>query len=239
MLSATEVHGLRTACYDIDPSFGRFTETIELTGTRPSQAAQLNVEDLLGGAAPVLLVPTSLKGRRRNSTARSTRVRKPVPIPAYLAASLAAAAAGRPRGAPLLPRPDDARWCSTNNDYANLFARAAASVGLDAAIYALRHTRITEMLLKECRSGRLPLWSTARCRRSSGPYSRHIGLHSNSLIRAALFKDSVPAPEGNVVPLTARRGLKLERAISRVCRPRVALTHRHMKSTHGAGCRSI
>jgi hypothetical protein len=34
-------------------------------------------------------------------------------------------------------------------------------------------------------------------------YSRHIGLHSDALIRSALFKDDIPAT-GNVVSLARR-----------------------------------
>ena len=129
------------------------------------------------------------QGSERTSTARSTRIRKRLPIPAQLAAKLAVAAAGRPRGAPLLPRPDGKRWGATSNDYANLFARAAAAVGLPGVTaYALRHTGITTMLLKGVPIRVVADFANTSVGQIEKTYSRNIGSHSNSLIRAALFQ---------------------------------------------------
>jgi integrase len=202
VLTPTQCHALRAACYDIGPEFGLYIETLEVLASRPSQVALLNVEDLRGGAKPTLAVPTSLKGKKRTSTARSSRIRKRLPIPAQLAAKLTVAAAGRPRGTPLLPRPDGGRWCTSSTDYARPFACAAAAVGLpDVTAYSLRHTGITAMLLKGVPIRVVADFANTSVGQIEKTYSRNIGSHSDDLIRTALFQDDAPAAESNVVSL--------------------------------------
>lgn len=202
VLSPAESQALLAACYDVSPELGLYVETLQLTASRPSQIALLNVGDLRSGVAPVLLVPTSRKGMRRTSAKRAKRVRKPIPIPVSLAQKLATAAAGRPAEAPLLPRRDGSRWHSARaENYYKPFARAAAAAGLaHVTVYAFRHTRITTMLLAG-----LPLRTIADLADTStamieATYSKNIGHHSDALIRGALFKEDTPAAV-NVVPL--------------------------------------
>ena len=56
-------------------AFGLYVEVHAATGARSSQIALLDVGDLQVGAKPLLMVPSSLKGRNRR-----TRTRKPMPI---------------------------------------------------------------------------------------------------------------------------------------------------------------
>jgi hypothetical protein len=84
-----------------DYAFGLFVEMLATTGTRPIQAAQLEVGDLQVDRGR-LMMPRSAKGDTASRDRR--RERTPVPIPAALAAKLAATAAGRSDDAPLLDR---------------------------------------------------------------------------------------------------------------------------------------
>ena len=57
------------------PAFGLYVEVHAATGARSGQIALLDVGDLQTGAKPLLIVPSSLKGKNRR-----TRTRKPMPI---------------------------------------------------------------------------------------------------------------------------------------------------------------
>src|SRR5262249_5825466 len=101
ILTDTQVLALVAAAYAKDPAFGLLTETAATTGARPSQLARLEVADLQADRDdPRLLMPSSRKGH-----AGKWIERKPVPIPANLAARLCQAAAGRDASAPLLLAP--------------------------------------------------------------------------------------------------------------------------------------
>ena len=119
-----------------------YVETHAVTGARSGQIALLDVGDLQMTGAARVMVPSSLKGK-----GRTTRIRKPMPIPPGLAKRLQAAASGREADAPLLPRPSGDRWFK--GAHYTRFAEAAKAAGLPdgASIYALRHTAITRALL--------------------------------------------------------------------------------------------
>ncbi len=93
------------SAYEISRAFGLYVEVHAATGARIGQIALLNVGDLQAGAKPLLMVPSSLKGKNRR-----TRTRKPMPISHRLAMWLKAVAAGRAADQPLLPSPDGERW---------------------------------------------------------------------------------------------------------------------------------
>ena len=96
---------LVAAAHAIDPAFGLWTEVAAVTGARPSQIARLDVADLQDGRAdPRLLMPSSLKGKGRKRIER-----RPVPVPAGLAARLRQEAHGRALAAPLLAMTDGSR----------------------------------------------------------------------------------------------------------------------------------
>ena len=120
-------------------SLGVLVEVAAVTGARVSQLARLEVRDLQDGRGdPRLMMPASHKGRGQKKIGR-----RPVPIPASLAAKLRRAAAHRAADAALLVKPSRAHW--KKSDHSRPFARAAKAAGLDPdeiTIYALRHSSI-------------------------------------------------------------------------------------------------
>ena len=88
-----------TRCANLSPpptgsmiKFGLLTDTLAVTGARPSQAVRLRVEDLHDHPVrPKLMMPKSAKGGDRNRAEKKTE-RYSVPITVQLAARLKAAA---------------------------------------------------------------------------------------------------------------------------------------------------
>jgi integrase len=184
--------------------FGLLVEAAAVTGARISQLRRLEIQDLQSERAdPRLMMPSARKGRR----GRKPVQRRPVPIPAALAARLLSAANGRAADAPLLTKPSGVAW--KRSDHTRLFARTVkhaqlASSDNEITIYALRHSNIVRQLL-----GGVPVrivavnhdTSVAMIERT---YSRHITDHSDTLSRRTLL--DLSAPEGgNVVPLAGVR----------------------------------
>jgi integrase len=199
ILTDTVVAGIVAAAYDISPEFGLMVETAAVTGTRVSQLARLEVQDLQDDrTAPRLTMPSSRKGRGRKVE------RRPVPIPQSLAAKLRAASSGRAADAPLLLKQMGGRW--RHGDHWRLFQRAALAVGLDPAevtLYALRHSSIVRELLAN-----VPIRIVATKHDTSvamieKTYSKFIGDYADALSRKALLDLSGPVT-GNVVPLGGR-----------------------------------
>jgi hypothetical protein len=93
------------------------------------------------------MMPSSLKGSRKG---RERKVkRKPIPIPAALAARLLKLAEGRAPDAPLLLQPSGKPWQASSH-YRPVYA-AVKAAGLNPTVvtyYAFRHSRITDMLLR-------------------------------------------------------------------------------------------
>ena len=98
ILSDDQVRAVVAACYGHCPRLGLFIETLAVFGCRPIQAARLVVGDL---QADRILMPSSAKGRGRKRIDR-----RPLPLPAALAAKLRIAAGDRIPEAPLLLRAD-------------------------------------------------------------------------------------------------------------------------------------
>jgi integrase len=202
VLDPEQRRALLAACYVESPEFGLYAETLAVTGARPSQVVLLDVRDLQDGAAPRLLLLSSLKGRKRRSSKRSKRTAQPIPISRELAAKLRIAAQGRAPDQPLLVRPDGSRWQSESSDHRYPFARAAAAAGLsEVTIYALRHTAITNALLANVNVRIVAAAFDTSVAMIEKTYSRHIVRHGDELLRA-LFKEDEPAVLGdNVVAL--------------------------------------
>jgi integrase len=134
-----QVRSVIAACYALDHHLGLFVETAAETGARPSQLARLVVGDLQNGGAPRLMMPASRKGRGRKAS------KHPAPISNQLADKLKC---DREPDAPLLTRADGRRWQDTDlGDYANLFEKVVARLGLDVSFYSLRHSMIIRALL--------------------------------------------------------------------------------------------
>jgi integrase len=112
--------------YAHDPQVGLFVDVIAVTGARPSQVARLNVDDVQDGRADTrLMVPSSRKGRGNKKVAR-----RPVPIPASLAARLRQAVGNRSNTAPLLLKPASELTHKTPQDRERL-VRAAIDQGMN------------------------------------------------------------------------------------------------------------
>ena len=110
ILSDDKVREFVAAAYGLDDKFGLLTDTLAVTGARPSQAVRLRVEDLHDHPVrPKLMMPKSAKGGGRNRSEKKLE-RYSVPITVQLAARLKAAAKGRADHAPLLLQSDGSPW---------------------------------------------------------------------------------------------------------------------------------
>ena len=80
IISDDKVREFVAAAYALDHQFGLLTDTLAITGARPSQAVRLRVEDLHDHPVrPKLMMPKSAKGGGRNRSAKKTE-RYSVPI---------------------------------------------------------------------------------------------------------------------------------------------------------------
>jgi integrase len=181
--------------------FGLLVETAAVTGARVSQLARLEVQDLQDGRDdPRVMMPSSRKGRGQKRISR-----RPVPIPAGLAAKLRSAIAGRPNPAPLLTKPSGERW--KKSDHSRIFARAARAADLDpdeVTIYALRHSSIVRQLLAGVPVRVVAVNHDTSIAMIERTYSTHISDHADALARKVLLDTAAP-PSGNVVPISSAR----------------------------------
>jgi integrase len=181
--------------------FEVLTETAAVTGARVSQLARLEVQDLQDARSdPRLMMPSSRKGRGQKKISR-----RPVPIPASLAAKLRRIAEGKAPTAALLTKPSGEPW--KKSDHSRPFARAARAAGLkpdEVTIYALRHSSIVRQLLAGVPVRVVAVNHDTSVAMIERTYSRYIGDHADALARRALL-DIADTPAGNVVPITAVR----------------------------------
>ena len=204
IISDDKVCEFIAAAYYLDHQFGLLTETLAITGTRPSQAVRLRVEDLHNHPLrPKLMMPKSAKGGGRNRSVKKTE-RYSVPITTQLAGSLKAAAKGRVDGAPLLLQSDGSPWDKNpGQNYHRQVDNVVTAVGLDPAevtMYCLRHSSIVRMLLRN-----VPIRLVASLHNTSVAmiekhYSKYITEHSDDVSRHALLHHEPPAAD-NVVAL--------------------------------------
>jgi integrase len=194
ILSDADIRRIVDAAYASGPEVGLLIETAATTGARVSQIARLEVGDLQADRPdPRLMMPSAKKGKGRKRIDR-----RPVPIPSGLAVLLKQAAAGRPADAHLLRKPDGGSW--KRGDHHRRFERAVKRAGLDATMYALRHSAIVRQLLAGA-----PIRIVATAHDTSvvqieRTYSRYISDHSDTLLRRGLLDLAAPAG-GNIVPL--------------------------------------
>jgi integrase len=186
VLSDAEVRAIVAAAYDIDPAFGLFAQAHAELGARTSQIIGITVGDLQGDR---VLVPGSHKGRGVRKA-----VHTPVPIAPGLAAALAAAANGREAHAPLFVKSDGTAWA--DRDHRAPFEKAAKAAGVEATIYALRHSSIARKLARG-----VPIAFVAKVHDTSvgiieAHYGRFIVSHYDDVLRATLIDTT---PGANVV----------------------------------------
>jgi integrase len=208
VISDTKVSALVAGAYDRDAKLGLLIDVLAVTGTRPSQAVRLRVEDVQDHPTkPKLMMPKSGKGGGRNRMQGKSE-RFPVPITAQLAAKLRAAAKGRPGDVPLLLRSDGTPWHpDPNQNYRQDFREIVKAIGLDPdqiTPYALRHSSIVRMLLR-----RVPIRLTASLHNTSvevieRTYSKYITEHADDHARVGLLEHEEAPVADNVISLPAR-----------------------------------
>ena len=203
ILSDAKVREFVAAAYRADDKFGLLTDMLAVTGARPSQAVRLRVEDLHDHPVrPKLMMPKSAKGGDRNRSAKKIE-RYSVPITVQLAARLREAARARPDHAPLLLHGDGSPWPDNPGaSYHREVKKVVANIDVDpdATMYALRHSSIVRMLLKN-----VPIKLVASLHDTSTNmiekhYAKYITEHSDDVSRHALLHHE-PSAADNVVGL--------------------------------------
>jgi integrase len=205
ILSDDKVLEFVAAAYVLDEQLGLLTDTLAITGARPSQAVRLRAEDLHDHPLrPKLMMPKSAKGGGRNRSAKKTE-RYSVPITRALAMRLKASAKGRAAEAPLLMQSDGRAWDKNpGQNYHRQVDNVVTAIGLNPAevtMYCLRHSSIVRMLLRN-----VPIRLVASLHNTSVAmiekhYSRHITEHSiDDITRIGLLSKPVSAAD-NVVAL--------------------------------------
>lgn len=203
VISDAHVRAFVTEAYARDAGLGLLVEVLAETGTRPSQAIRLCVDELQDHLPkPKVLMPKSGKGGGRNRS-QQKHERYSVPVSAQLARKLRQAALGRPGEAPLLLQSDGQPWSSDPSaDYRSDVHAIVKAIGLDPEVvtmYALRHSNITRMLLAGWPIRLVASLHNTSVGQIERNYSRYITEHSDDYTPAALL-DEAPAVD-NVVPM--------------------------------------
>jgi integrase len=197
ILSEGVIRGIISEAYAHSAEFGLLVEVAAVTGARISQLARMVVQDLQADRPdPRLMMPTSRKGKGTKRV-----MRRPVPIPAGLAAQLHALTTRRSATDLLLVKPSGEPW--NESDHSRLFRRAVKVAGQDPAevtIYALRHSNIVRQILAGVPIRVVAVNHDTSVAMLERTYSRYIGDHSDALARSALLDTSGPI-DGNVIPL--------------------------------------
>ena len=203
ILSDDKVREFVAAAYAVDDSFGLFTNTLAITGARPSQARRLRVEDLHDHPVrPKLMMSKAAKGGSRKRVEKKQQ-RYSVPITTELAAKLKAAAKGRADHAPLLLQSDGSPWGDNPGaSYHNDVKKIVAAIGADpaATMYCLRHSSIVRQLLKNVPVRLVASLHNTSIKMIEKHYSKYITEHSDDISRHALLHHEPPAAD-NVVAL--------------------------------------
>ena len=196
ILSDAKVREFVSAAYKLDDQFGLLADVLAVTGTRPSQATRLRVEDLHDHPVrPKLAMPKSAKGGSRNRSAKKAE-RYSVPITVQLAIKLKQAAKGRADDAPLLLQSDGNAWGDNPGQrYHREVGKVVRAIGRDPAevtMYCLRHSSIVRALLLN-----VPIRLVASLHNTSvamieGTYSKYITEYSDGVSRRALLQHELP-----------------------------------------------
>ena len=203
VLSDDTVREFVATAYRLDDKFGLLTDTLSVTGARPSQAVRLRVENLRDHPKrPSLWMPRAGKGGHRNRAEKRLE-HFSVSITVELAIKLRAAARGRSDHAPLLLQSDGRPWgdnpgASYHRDVKQIVT--AIDADPDATMYALRHSSIVRMLLKNVPTSVVAARHDTSEAMIKKYYARYISEYSDDVSRHALLQHEPPAGE-NVVAL--------------------------------------
>ena len=207
VISDAQVRALVAEAYARDPQLGLFVDVLAVTGTRPSQAARLRVEDLHDHSPkPKLMMPKSGKGGGRNRSQQKSQLYS-VPITPALSKKLKAAAKGRAGDAPLLLLSDGSTWGDEPGlIYRRPVREVVKVIGEDpdeVTLYALRHSSIVRMLLKNIPIRLIAALHNTSVGQIERNYSKHITEHhSDDLTRTGLLSEPM-MPLDNVVALAS------------------------------------
>jgi len=150
-------------------------------------------------------MPKSAKGGGRNRSQKKAE-RYSVPITAQLATKFREPDKGRPGDSPLLTQSDGNAWGDNPGQrYHRHIDKIVTEIGLDpgvVTIYALRHSSIVRMLLKN-----VPIRLVASLHNTSvqmieRTYSKYITEHSDDISRKALLPHEAASGD-NVVALAS------------------------------------
>ena len=205
VISDAKVRDFVATAYGRDHQLGLLIDVLAITGARPSQAVRLRIEDLHDHSVrPKLMMPKSGKGGGRNRSQKKSE-RYSVPITPALAIKLKQAASGRADDAPLLLQSDGSPWGSNPGlSYHRQVNNIVTAIGLDPTVvtaYALRHSSIVRMLLKNVPIRLVASLHNTGVAMIEKHYSRYITEHSvDDIARAGLLSESTAAID-NVVAL--------------------------------------
>ena len=228
MLDNAQVHALVAAAYARDQQLGLLVDVLAVTGTRPAQATRLRVEDLHDHPAkPKLMMPKSGKGGGRNRSQKKLE-RYSVPITPALSKRLKASTAGRAPDAALLVRADGQPWSSDpSQDYRRDVREILRAIGEDpdtVTLYALRHSSIVRMLLKNIPIRLIAALHNTSVDQIERNYSKHVTEHSiDDITRAGLLPEPEPATDAKVISAFAERFARLTPLLHHLDQPSFVL----------------
>jgi integrase len=148
------------------------------------------------------MMPKSAKGGDRNRSAKKTE-RYSVPITVQLAARLREAARARPNHAPLLLQRDGSPWPDNPGAFYHREVKkivAETNADPDATMYALRHSSIVRLLLKNVPIKLVASLHDTSTKMVEKHYAKYITEHSDDISRHALLHHEPPGAD-NVVAL--------------------------------------
>jgi integrase len=186
ILTDEAVRAIIAAAYADGEVFGRFIECLASTGARESQLLRIDVDDIVDGNAPRLMMPSSRKGKNRQIS------RKPIAITPRLLLVLKQAAKGR-----------TGRLFDEIYKVSKRFRETTEHLKLDPATttYALRHSSIVRMLLAGTPTRVVAAHHDTSVAMLEKHYSKYIiGDPSDALVRSTLLDLSAPAAS-NVIAI--------------------------------------
>ncbi|MBR0863344.1 site-specific integrase [Bradyrhizobium diazoefficiens] len=206
ILSDEKVREFVGAAYEDGYELGLLVDVLAITGARPSQAVRLRIGDFLDHPIrPKLMMPKSAKGGGRNRS-QKRHERYTVPITPALAAKLRVTAKDRASDEALLLQSDGSPWGDNPGQrYHRHVDNIVTTIGLDPAettIYALRHSNIVRMLLKNVPIRYVASFHNTSVRMIEAHYSKYIVEHGDDMFRNALLHDG-PSITSDLIALAS------------------------------------